>query len=167
MNYYLWTAGKEHGPYTLEQIKEALIEGTITIQQTARRADSHDWVALGTIIELPSTAVIPGPDKPEAAPPPARPRKDVKEYLEHVRENSCYGVLRSIIEVVTALTVVAAVFAIAGGVFYLIKREMAFGLYGVGTGVGSIILIIGARQGALLLIDIADTLLHHHSKTRP
>ena len=32
------------------------------------------------------------------------------------------------------------------------------------SGVGSIILIMAARQAALVLIDIADTLLREHSK---
>jgi hypothetical protein len=163
MNYYLWTAGKEHGPYTLEQVKEAVLEGTVTIQQTARRADSHDWVSLGTIVDLPQppgeTALV----IPETLPMPTK--RDVKEYLEHIRDNSCYGVLRSIIEVFTAVAIVAALFAIGIGIFHLVGRETEMGLYCLGYGIGGFILIIGIRQSALLLIDIADTLLHEHSKT--
>jgi hypothetical protein len=164
MNYYLWIAGKEHGPYTLEQVKEAVLEGTVTIHQTARREDSHDWVPLGTLVEFPPEPA--GNAAMELGLPvsPALSKRDVKDYLDHIRDNSCYGVLRSIIEVCAALAIVAAILAIGTGVFHLINREMALGLYCVGAGVGGLILVIGIRQSAFLLIDIADTLLHEHSR---
>lgn len=166
MNYYLWIAGKEHGPYSLDQVKEAVIEGTVTVQQTARRGDSNDWVPLGTIIEFvpePGEAAVVTSDSSE---PVAAPKWNVKDYLAYIRDNSCYGVLRSIIEVCTALALIAAIFSIIGGALFLIKQEIASGLYAVGSGVAGLIVIAGIRQAALLLIDIADTLLHHHSKTQ-
>ena len=168
MNYYLWTAGREHGPYTLEQVKEAVIEGTITLQQTARREDTHDWVSLGSIVELPSTPIADGVADPDSAPAIALPKWDVKDYLGYLRENSCYGVLRGIIEVFAALVIVAAVFAMIGGILFLTKpeREIAAGLYQLGAGIGALILIIGLRQASLLMIDMADTLLYNHSKDR-
>lgn len=164
MNYYIWIAGKEHGPYTLEQVKEAVLEGTVTIQQTARRADSHDWVPLGSIVELPSESADATLVEPTLAVPVGPTREDVKDYLGHIRENSCYGVLRGIIELFAALIMVAAVLAIGVGIFHLVQKQIAMGLYEIGSGIVSLILIIGLRQSALLLIDIADTLLHEHSK---
>lgn len=164
MNYYIWIAGKEHGPYTLEQVKEAVLEGTVTIQQTARRADSHDWVPLGSIVELPPETGAPALVEPALAAPVGPAREDVKDYLGHIRENSCYGVLRGIIEVFAALFMVAAVLAIGLGTFQLIQQQIAIGLYEVGGGIAALILIIGLRQSALLLIDIADTLLNEHAK---
>lgn len=166
MNYYLWIAGKEHGPYTPDQIKEAVLEGTVTVQQTARRADSHDWVPLGTIAEVPAP-----PGEAVAANPevvlPVQTKRDVKEYLEHIRDNSCYGVLRSIIEVFAALAIVASILAIGVGVFHFVRKEFPMSYYWLGAGIGGFILIIGLRQWFLLLIDIADTLLHEHSKNTP
>ena len=52
MNYYLWISGEEHGPYTLDQIRAAVNDGTVNAQQTARAADSSEWKPLSQVVDL-------------------------------------------------------------------------------------------------------------------
>ena len=69
MNYFLWTNGKEHGPYTLEQIQRAIDSGKINPQQTARTGDSTDWQPLHQIADLKFTPQKPPPPAPRKIPP--------------------------------------------------------------------------------------------------
>jgi hypothetical protein len=164
MNYYLWIAGKEHGPYTIVQVREAVLEGTITAQQTARREDSNDWVPLGSIMEVPNSSAAPDLNPPISV---KMNKPSVKDHLRYIRENSCYQVLRSIIEICIALVILAAAIGgLGGGALLLRDGKTEAGLIQIAAGIGILILAIGLRQSALLLIDVADSLLHEHSKGR-
>lgn len=56
MNYYLWISGAEHGPYTVEQIRDGLADGTIDAQQTARAEDSAEWKQLSEFVRVSPVA---------------------------------------------------------------------------------------------------------------
>lgn len=83
--------------------------------------------------------------------------------LDKVRQNTCYGGLRLLVNVATVLTVICS---ILGG--------LAWGL-GVGEHLGGLMLggiaaavlsmtAIVARDALLLLVDIADTLIAEHAR---
>jgi hypothetical protein len=171
MNYILWISGQEHGPYTLEQIQQSIDDGGITPQQTARIEDGVDWKPIQQIARLKH----PTPKKPEpkltmasAAPTTTAgannsSRKCVTAYLSFIRANTCYGVLRTIIEISFVFSLIAALgYTLVAGIGSLGGN----GILAAFTGLLVIFLLVAARQSALLLIDIADTLLHEHSKGR-
>jgi len=68
MNYYLWISGAEHGPYTMEQIRAGLADGTIDAQQTTRTEDSADWKQLSEFVRVSQ----PKPASPPASSPQTR-----------------------------------------------------------------------------------------------
>ncbi len=95
----------------------------------------------------------------------------VRLYLTFIRSNSPYKTLRSVIDVFWGiLTMCAFVFLLGAVAFYFNTKDRTGDadllslVAEVVSGVGSIILIMAARQAALVLIDIADTLLREHSK---
>ena len=107
-----------------------------------------------------------------AMPLPVAPdsiiRHRVRNHLALVRANTCYRVLRGLIDVVFGL----AVFLVGGCLLEYLgimsrEHDENWILYTVGwsiSGILVIVILIAARQSALLLIDIADTLLYEHSK---
>jgi hypothetical protein len=171
MNYYLWINGKEQGPYTLEQIQQALDRGDITPQQTARTDESANWEPLEQIAALqgrvPKQASVP---IAPAAVAQDSTRQRVRGYLALVRANSCYPALRGLIEVCFGLSIVCVV----GGVLMFWYGDVIVGggfsaartIALLGIAVLLVVGLVAARQSAFLLIDIADTLLHEHSKNR-
>jgi hypothetical protein len=93
----------------------------------------------------------------------------VRSYLTFIRSNSAYRTLRSVINVFWAiLTFLAVAFLISFIVVFLTRDLEVSGvlplLGAAAYCVGSIVLLIALRQSAFLLIDIADTLIHEHSK---
>ena len=90
MNYYLWISGSEQGPYTIEQIRAAVADGTIEAQQTARTEDSGDWKPLSQIARLsdPKPAPPAAPTtssantKPSAAQPPRFQSSDLVGFFK-------------------------------------------------------------------------------------
>ena len=110
----------------------------------------------------PSSA--PARTSPPAAKPTATPsttanasQQAAKEYLAHIRKNTCYHTLRTIIDVSVVLSFIAILCGIPIG-------WSANVLLLIGTLLGSIVILIAVRQSAYLLIDIADALLHDQSK---
>jgi rRNA maturation protein Nop10 len=91
-----------------------------------------------------------------------------KEHLKLIRSESCYPHLRTIINVCFALLVIGVcIYAVI-----ILWIPLSFGNWSAaalticGVVVGSIIaviVLIALRQSALLLIDIADTLLNEHA----
>ena len=67
MNYFLWFSGQEHGPYTEEQIRAAVDDGTINSQETARIEDSSEWKPLSELVRL-KPRVTHKETKPKATP---------------------------------------------------------------------------------------------------
>ena len=180
MKYYLWVAHQEQGPYTIEQIRAAVDDGTINNRQTARTEDSADWKPLADIATLnPPKKQRAAPQAPHFLPPSPSPSplptvtattqslNPLKAYLAYIRKNTCYGVLRSIIEISFALSLIAVIgYVLVAGIASLAVEHGGYGILALFSGVLGVILLIAARQSALLLIDIADTLIHEHSKNK-
>jgi hypothetical protein len=97
----------------------------------------------------------------DSGPPPASsPLHPGYSYLESVRSQSCYAVLRGLINVITGLNIFVLVI-LAG---YLIATgattsNVLLILGGLAVGVCGCFLTIASRQASLLLVDIADLLI--------
>lgn len=102
------------------------------------------------------------------APPPAKDETS-HEYLARIRTNSNYGVLRTLINISTGLSLAAVWLVTLLIIVVTLMNPMAGGLSG-GMGPMALVpamlgatllslLIVAARQSSLLLIDIADTQL--------
>jgi len=126
-----------------------------------------------TILFIPPVQSL---EKPKSAPVPQSPPKtaqnQAREYLESIRKDSCYGVLRLIINV---CTVFAIAMSVVCGLGYIVENtghgnenivtslSALAALFGAGL---AILAIIGLRQSAFLLIDIADAILTQNAKKK-
>jgi hypothetical protein len=87
----------------------------------------------------------------------------VQKRLESIRGNSCYKTLRGVIDIcfiVSAILVFVAVAACWGG-YGEVHPVIATIL-----GVVAIVILIAGKQSSLLLVDIADAILHNHSSNK-
>jgi hypothetical protein len=167
MNYFLWFSGQEHGPYTLEEIQQSIAAGDINPQQTARREDSKVWKPIQQIAPLRSTASVAkqttSVEQLQSAPTDSdsTTQKRLSTYLDFIRGHSSYEILRLVIYASTTLSILGF---LIGGVILLAAEQ------GGGTAVGLMLIFIGiplalaAQQSAVLVVDLADSFLHEHSK---
>lgn len=173
MNYYLWIDGQEQGPYTLEHIQESVTRGDIAPNATARTETATNWDVLRNIAPLILKAEATQVPAPAAVPSAGGgDRQQVRAHLASVRANSCYPVLRSLIEVCFVLALICVVLgcigAVRGSLAEVQDKAIAI-LCTVAAIVAGILLalaLVAVRQSAFLLIDIADTLLYDHAKSR-
>jgi hypothetical protein len=187
MTYFLLIEGTEYGPYTREQIVEGLIEGTILKDQAARLEGFPNWLPLSDILEIPNAPQPPSEPiyktvtKPAVVTAPMTQRHvpvqqhhptssrlpdkiRVGTHLEMIRTNTCYGALRSIINICYAILILGGVVFAAGGVVLMYQQDYSAGFTGIAASIILWILSTAARQAAFLLVDIADTLIFDHSK---
>lgn len=108
------------------------------------------------------------PKMPAAEAPVTCRQLRMRAHLKGIRADSCYPVLRAVFKVGIAILICLAILA---GVFV----RLAVAADGDGTGFPSaittvlgvgamVLLLLAVRQSGLLLVDIADTLLDHHSR---
>ena len=79
------------------------------------------------------------------------------EFIEAVRAQSCYSHLRGLIDLFALLAIVVI---IIDGLFYIADKAIV----GVAVIVIGCFVVVAGRQSALLLIDIADTLIEQNRK---
>lgn len=104
-------------------------------------------------------------DFPPAVTPPGR---TVKEYLKKLRENSCYGALRTLIDVSFLLCAIGCLLAGVGLIVVSARTGSGIlteSLFAVPATLLSIVLLIAFRQAAFVAIDIADALIHQGNET--
>lgn len=118
-----------------------------------------------TLMESMSQISAAAPAAP--AKPSISTKSGVKEYLNRVRAESCYKVLRSCIRIAFALFMVGVVLGIiVAAIGGLVTHEQPLVVFAsICAAVLVLVLLIAAMQASLLLIDIADTLIHHHHRT--
>jgi hypothetical protein len=149
MKYYLWKDSQETGPFTLEMLQVQLRSGTIRGDQPARSINSTTWARVEDLLAQAPRASR-GTFSAE--------RKRVTRHLRRVRDNTCYGALRMLIDISFIITLLIFI-GIAG--FMLVSRNsFVLALY---PG-GGVVLAIASRQFLLLFVDMADTLLQRHAK---
>ena len=171
MKYYVWNQNQEQGPYTLEELRTSVNDGTLNRDQPARQEDSTEWNLLREIVNQVPQRSPQIPTRPAKAATPQRQAQAeepktasaVHAHLAHIRKNSCYGVLRFIIEITFGLSLIGTI------IFFFVTLIQTSEGNGVATlsiafaGVLAVTFLVAARQSALLLIDIADTLLHKNA----
>lgn len=113
---------------------------------------------------------IPRDPKPERKVPESvmQQPKPIENHLAYIRENSCYKVLRGLINICFVLALIVIGLSIVFTWLFYLLSEGSLNLIQIIAAtcltILSSVLLIAARQCAFLLIDIADTLLHEHSK---
>jgi hypothetical protein len=145
-----------------------------------------NWLPLSNILEIPDAPTPPatpirqggsrtrnriGSGRTKAAPVPSHAPSSrladkirVATHLEMIRKNTCYGALRSIINICYAILILGVVVTAGSGVFSMYQKEYSVGFAAIAASIISWILCTAARQAAFLLVDIADTLIFDHSK---
>ncbi len=104
--------------------------------------------------------VIPPPDtlRQHAQEVLSRPNDQTPlEFIEAVRAQTCYSHLRRLIDYFSLLAIVVIVI---DGLFYMADKAIV----GIAVIVIGCFVIVAGRQSALLLIDIADTLIEQNRK---
>ena len=89
--------------------------------------------------------------------------------LESARSNSCYGMLRSIINICTFLGVLSSLSIITLGSILLFHEGIDSGIQTLGPlvalfGIGflGLVFTIASKQASLLLVDITDILIQQN-----
>ena len=70
ITYRLARGGQHYGPYTLDQLREYVKQGTVLASELVWCAGMPDWVPLGDVLNSTAQAVQPPPPLP---PPPSSP----------------------------------------------------------------------------------------------
>lgn len=112
-------------------------------------------------VEAPPTLIAPLAQMDQAKPQEAG--KTVRQYVKALRLQSNYKTLRGCINVCFSLCLVLVLASAVGSFIVPDSNILIAGAASV-FAVVLIGLLIAFRQAAFLLIDIADTLLHHHSQ---
>ena len=175
MNYYITTHDNEiSGPHDLNALKNLLASGNITQETPVCVEGTEEWKSLSEIlrrfqvIQRFQAKQQQEMRQPHAAPQPqqrARILLTEEQHLADIRSRSCYKALRLVINV-SAGVIFAAIIAF---ILYVATREterLQPKLIGIGYALVLLIVTIAGRQSALLLVDIADTLLFEHNRNR-
>jgi hypothetical protein len=183
MKFYLLAAGQAQGPFDEEEVVQAYEEGDIDESAQVRPETSEEWLPLGSLIEhvdmggngnritSGNGVMSSGPARLEIAP---------RSYLKGLRGNTCYPVLRSVIDVAAILMAATVLIWWFLPIATLVLHKRLFLLdpsNDVLTAVLTVVLntllcalsimvVIGLRQAAFVGIDISDTLLAHHARAR-
>lgn len=104
----------------------------------------------------PLSQTIPDPKKDAPPRPPT-----AADALNEVRVNSCYKTLRGLIDLVFALYVGVVALICFGCIIQVVERtdgyrEWVFPVLTLLGAVASVIIAVGVKQAALLVVDIAD-----------
>lgn len=161
MKYYVRKDASSdiEGPFELEAIRGWVAAGRFTndfeaIEDIGRTTDqlkrSRRWITLDELF---------------SEPPPSANEQSPKAFLEKVREQSCYRVLRLCID----LAMTAA--WIATAVFLVVQKpvgEAPIPMLALGAGllILAALLAVAIRQSAFVLIDMADILIEQNRRKR-
>ena len=187
------------GPYTVEEIREAINDGSIQADGLGCIEGESAWHPISALLNprpadpvpvavskpaQPRVAaqqanIAPQPrlatQKPNIAPPrmTAKPSTTENEHLAVIRKKTCYTVLRAVVNFVTIVSC-------CGWVILMISIAMGENPIRTTTNatpaavrlmlmiipVSGILLSIAAQQAALLLADIADTLIYDSNRKK-
>lgn len=125
----------------------------------------------GKITKLYVVVKPPPVAKLVTPPPPPKEIDPALEYLELVRKNSCYGILRSVINLTfwlcSFVVVIIALRYFINSTWNMSTSYAPFIFIGsMGGAAVGVFILFACRQSAFLLIDIADTLLREHLRNR-
>ena len=164
--YYTDHTGAVVGPVGREQLQKLVDSGQVVPDSQACLEGSEDWRPLSALVRPTPKAVtsVPKAKRAQSATSPPTPKqtspRGAATHLRFIRDKTCYEGLRFWIDGLLALSVIGAIILIVSGVGNGNDHRLAV------AGVVLAALAVPSRHYALLLIDIADTLLNEHSKDR-
>ena len=177
------------GPYTVDEVRESLREGTIQPDGLGCIEGASEWLPLSEILKAIAARPMPGviekpphpiPKKPPTSQKPNIPPKRTIpqqftseiEHLWAIRQRTCYPALRAVINFVTILL-------LAGWSVLIIMIAIGVNLHGGDREIPpvnrlimlivpffGIVLSIAFQQASSLLADIADTLIFDSNHTQ-
>ena len=182
MQYDLLIAGKAEGPFDETEVVKAYEEGDIDETAQIRPETGGNWMPLGTVLTTSDNGLAIATASPNARRTTASGQPgalSAKSYLKQLRERSCYGVLRTTIDITAVLTLVGIVLWWLVPIASLVSHRrlwmmdpansafLSAILILVNTLLSalSVVVVIALRQAAFVLIDISDTLLHEHARS--
>jgi hypothetical protein len=173
MKYILRRPNGDEITATRDNLAIRLDNGAVMPDWLVRAEDSPDWITLGDL--LASTA--PDSTAPETAAEEtsqsgehlsyvaASQEQSPQIFLQSVRCRTCYSTLRSMIDILAALSIIGIVI-LAG--FYIFSGAQddstLMVVAGIVVGLLGCFLVIASKQASLLLVDIADTLIEQNRK---
>jgi hypothetical protein len=186
MKFWLKKLGSDKfiGPMTYEDIQEQIQKGRAYLEDEVLEATgqslgelkrSTGWVTISTIRPQENTSLsqaqkidsgLPNIDRTPQQISSAQ-EQSPSNFLETVRNQTCYAALREMIGLFTSLSIIGII-TLAG--FYFIiglqNQSTLHVIIGAVMGLLGICLVIASKQAALLLVDIADTLIEQNRKKR-
>lgn len=175
------------GPYTVDEVRESLRDGEIQPDGLGCIEGGSEWQPLSAILKAIAARPMPGvvekpshpiPQKPPTSQKPNIPPKRTIpqqftseiEHLAAIRKTTCYPALRFVVNIAFVLSLGICVLSI-----YIIASTNPISVHGSGTSfrleqlmmmvwpLFGMLVCIASRQAALLVIDIADTLIFDSS----
>jgi hypothetical protein len=187
---YFWIksadTGAISGPFTLDEIRSQIQAGTATWNDQVHEDtgsegkslnSSADWIPISTLCS-PESLHRP-PTQPQYSK--AEPELSGPEHLKALRQNTCYPLARRLIQLMTtaaltlnALVLVFSVFAAVSQTNRMMARDVALFDTVFNTGFFYSLLLIGAawipilllREGLLILVDMADSIVRLNPRSR-
>jgi hypothetical protein len=178
--------GAISGPFTLDEIRSQIQAGTATWNDQVHEDtgsegkslnSSADWIPISTLCR-PESLHRP-PTQPQYSK--AEPELSGPEHLKALRQNTCYPLARRLIQLMTtaaltlnALVLVFSVFAAVSQTNRMMARDVALFDTVFNTGFFYSLLLIGAawipilllREGLLILVDMADSIVRLNPRSR-
>jgi hypothetical protein len=178
--------GAISGPFTLDEIRSQIQAGTATWNDQVHEDtgsegkslnSSADWIPISTLCS-PESLHRP-PTQPQYSK--AEPELSGPEHLKALRQNTCYPLARRLIQLMTtaaltlnALVLVFSVFAAVSQTNRMMARDVALFDTVFNTGFFYSLLLIGAawipilllREGLLILVDMADSIVRLNPRSR-
>jgi len=162
--------GRFLGQYSREAIRTQVLTGHISRFDWAAetrglafaeyaRAENQHWLTVQDVLEA-------APEEPvDTDSPLLRYDHDRCAIVEKLRARSCYTTLRWIIDVATALALLAAVLSGLAAMGVALKAQKLWVLLWLLLSTGlSCMLIVGAKHLVHLFVDMGDVLLEQHRR---
>jgi hypothetical protein len=178
--------GAISGPFTLDEIRSQIQAGTATWndqvhEDTGSEAkslnSSADWIPISTLCS-PESLHRP-PTQPQYSK--AEPELSGPEHLKALRQNTCYPPARRLIKVIATVALTLNALVLVFSVFAAVSQTNRMMASGVplfdtvfNTGFFYSLLLIGAawipilllREGLLILVDMADSIVRLNPRSR-
>lgn len=189
---YITKNGQQHGPYSVEQLDQLLQSETFNGDDLYWHEGANGWRPISQLpgyVPPPSTAPPPTEKVPIALPKASSSDKPVPsfaqtaidadrlkgDHVKRIRSSSTYPTFRSLVGIFVFLIYIFAAICILGGLVSFVVTIAKDHLDEMGPGIsigfggimaGLIYIVMGKvlKETALMLADIADTLLDHHSR---
>ena len=178
--------GAIFGPFTLDEIRSQIQAGTLNWKDQVHEDtgsegkslnSSADWIPISTLCR-PESLHRP-PSQPQHSM--TEPELSGPEHLKALRQNTCYPPARRLIQLMTTAALTLNALVLVFSVFAAVSQTNRMMASGVplfdtvfNTGFFYSLLLIGAawipilllREGLLILVDMADSIVRLNPRSR-